>query len=246
MPLKPWPWRCAWLWRYAPVVENENGLARSPIPPERRPRSGLRSNHATSTPCYQLKSDVANFRSCEGDVQGSVEAIVTALHNLSKIHQSRVHAGVVHHRERVVSPRVPGAKPGLTSAPTPRRASGESRGRDEIYDGTTPDEEIAKEMRELSRTDRSRAGPALVKEVFRSGKRASGSSWSRQALSAGGTSPHREDSSSRPHDRLAARFKDDVDEFRTVSKRCVPGDTPTSSRATARGVRGRMRARLSM
>ena len=69
------------------VVENEAARPRSrPVPPaRRRPRSAPPPRRPASTRCSRdLTSDLVEFPVVvKADVQGSAEAIVTALHNLS-------------------------------------------------------------------------------------------------------------------------------------------------------------------
>ena len=128
-----------------------------------------------------LKSDVVEFPVLvKADVQGSVEAIVTALHNLSNdlIKVRVLHAGVGAITESDVglaaASRAPilgfNVRPNAKARDLVKRDGVEMKYYDVIYHLT---EEIAKEMAGELGPERIEhvLGRAQVKEVFRSGKR---------------------------------------------------------------------------
>lgn len=128
-----------------------------------------------------LKSDLIEFPVVvKADVQGSVEAIVTALHNLSNdlIKVRVLHAGVGAITESDVglaaASKAPilgfNVRPNAKARELVKRDGVEMKYYDVIYHLT---EEIAKEMAGELGPERIEhvLGRALVKEVFRSGKR---------------------------------------------------------------------------
>ncbi len=176
-----------------------------------------------------LQSDVVEFPVLvKADVQGSVEAIVTALHNLSNdlIKVRVLHAGVGAITESDVSLTAASKAPiiGFNVRPNPKarqlvaRDKVEMKYYDVIYHLT---EEIAKEMAGELGPERIEhvVGRALVKEVFRSGKKDKAAGLLveegviRKGLHARLT---REDVIvSATTIASLRRFKDDVDEVRT-------------------------------